>query len=122
VVIAALLAPGLESLATGMAHGCTAHVCQCRTPAPDAPAHREAGAAKPCHEASSMRPAVPLPDCAIRGTCRHDAPQLASASPFLLAAPLVPFTLQAEDRSRPELPGAPLVGFDRIDPRPPRAA
>src|SRR5689334_13301169 len=72
-VIVALLGPGLESLVTGVSHGCTAQVCRCRSPAPAAPAERAADAPKPCHEASATHQPVPLPDCTIRGACRHDA-------------------------------------------------
>jgi hypothetical protein len=118
LLIVALLAPGLESLAESAAHGCTTHVCHCRAPHPGAAVPRETP--KPCHDAASVREAVPVRDCAIRGACRHEAPRLASAPPYTLVAPLASFTLVDTGEPRLAAPSAPRAGFDRLDPRPPR--
>jgi hypothetical protein len=122
LLIVALLAPGLESLAESAAHGCTTHVCHCRAPHQGAALPPEAPKAKPCHEAGAAQQTVPMRDCTIRGACRHEAPPLASATPYTLEAPLIPSRLIDTGRARPDAHPTPLVGFDRIDPRPPRTA
>jgi hypothetical protein len=122
VLIAALLGPGLSAFQGDPAHGCTAHVCQCRSPHPATPASVATEAVPPCHKAQAAHRPTPLPDCAIRGVCQHDAPQLASSAPFTLATPIVVMTLVASGEPRLPAPHAVLAGFDRLDPRPPRAS
>jgi hypothetical protein len=118
LLILALVAPGLEPLAASVAHGCTTHVCHCRAPHPGAATPKESP--KPCHEAAAAREPVPMRDCTLRGACRHEAPQVAAAPPYILVAVMDSIALSDTGQPRADVSAGSLVGFDRLDPRPPR--
>lgn len=112
-----VLAPSLQpllALTTNAEHACADHVCEC---ARRCPPKRSAGSA--CHAKSEGRP-----DCAMRGACRHDqAPATAVATSVYLAPGSVTALLTFATGPLVRATTAPaLVGFSRIDPRPPRTA
>jgi hypothetical protein len=76
-------------------------------------------AKKACHDDAAAPAAPPPEDCFIRGSCRHDVPQLGSLAPFVIAPSLDGTPV---DRGEPVLGTARTVvlgGFDRLDHRPP---
>jgi hypothetical protein len=112
LALCVLLAPSTSIPgAADDAHGCSGSVCAC--------GHRVAPVAAPsvptCHKAAAPR-------CAMRGSCQHDAPPVAVASPYVLP---VPVSL-AFDVSVPNTPpGVRSViapGYRRLEAPPPKAA